>query len=103
MSRAYVSELEERWFNARARITKLEVDYARAEKVAVSLHAITKKAMDRIAELEAANAICRTDIEALMTSCDKLETRNAELEAERDRLAGELAEARAALSNPLGE
>jgi DNA repair exonuclease SbcCD ATPase subunit len=38
---------------AAARIANLEVDYARAEKVAVNLHAITKKAMDRIAELEA--------------------------------------------------
>ncbi len=38
----------------------------------------------RIAELEAANKICRTDIEALMSSCDNLEARNTELEAERN-------------------
>jgi hypothetical protein len=36
---------------------------------------------NRLAELEAANAICRRDIEALMSSCDKLEARNTELEA----------------------
>ncbi len=44
------------------------------------------KLRHRISELEAANVICRTDIEALMTSGDKLEARNTELEAERDRL-----------------
>ncbi len=35
----------------------------------------------RIAELEAANAICRSDIEALMRSADSLEARNTELES----------------------
>ncbi len=46
----------------------------------------------RIAELEAANAVCRRDIEALMRSADSLEARNTELEAERDRLKENLAE-----------
>lgn len=41
----------------------------------------------RIADLEAANAICRRDIEALMTSCDKLEARNTEVEAAHETTA----------------
>ncbi len=55
-------------------------------------------AATHIRELEAANAICRTDIEALMTSCDKLEARNTELEVSRDyyRTAGDSATLRAA-------
>ncbi len=51
------------------------------------------KAAARIAELEASNAVCHRDIEALMSSADILEARNAKLEAERDKwakLAGEL-------------
>jgi chromosome segregation ATPase len=92
--------------NAAARIAKLEVDYARAEKVAVSLHAITKKAMDRIAELEAERdklktasspkrmtamiGIDKTDQwdeenagKPLPPTYTQLEARIAELEAER--------------------
>jgi chromosome segregation ATPase len=43
----------------------------------------------KCAELEASNIVCRRDIEALMSSCDKLEARNTELEAERDKLKAE--------------
>jgi regulator of replication initiation timing len=49
-----------------------------------------------IADLEARNAVCRRDIEALMRSADSLEARNTELEAERDRLKENLAEEREA-------
>ena len=69
--------------NAAARIAKLEVDYARAEKVAVSLHAITKKAMDRIAELEAERSDYITETEALVIRVrGENAARIAELEAE---------------------
>ncbi len=57
----------------------------------------------RIYELEAANAVCRRDIEALMRSADSLEARNTELEAERDRLKAIIERYGAALSDPSGE
>jgi chromosome segregation ATPase len=66
-----------------ARIANLEVDYARAEKIAVNLHAITKKAMDRIAELEAERSDYITETEALVIRVrGENATRIAELEAE---------------------
>jgi cell division protein FtsB len=61
-----------------------------ARDIAATIRAMDEEPLpNRLAELEAANAICRTDIAALMTSCDKLEARNTELEAELVRY-GEL-------------
>jgi chromosome segregation ATPase len=58
-----------------------------ARDIAATIRAMDEEPLpNRLAELEAANAICRRDIEALMSSCDKLEARNAELEAENDAL-----------------
>jgi glutamate mutase epsilon subunit len=46
-----------------------------------------------IAELEAANAVCRRDIDALMSSCDKLEAERDKLKAENDALVNNWASA----------
>jgi cell division protein FtsB len=63
---------------------------ALARDIAATIRAMDEEPLpNRLAELEAANAICRRDIEALMSSCDKLEARNTELEAERDKLKAE--------------
>jgi chromosome segregation ATPase len=94
------------------RIAELEAERAQDQQRLFHLE-------PKIAELEAANAVCRRDIEALMSSCDKLEAeiaayghgwredntrvdralkrelelerRIAELEAERDQRREELA------------
>jgi chromosome segregation ATPase len=77
-----------------ARNTELEAELSLDGNARVAAYATGRenKCAARIAELEAANAVCRRDIEGLMLSCDKLETGNAWLEAERDRLQTESAE-----------
>jgi chromosome segregation ATPase len=66
------------------RNTELEAELSLDGNARVAAYATERenKCAARIAELEAANAICRTDIEALMRSADSLEARNTELEAE---------------------
>jgi cell division protein FtsB len=59
-----------------ARNTELEADYARAEDITKRAHAVSKKAMERIAELEAEVALQRVSYQRCI----------AELVAERDRL-----------------
>jgi cell division protein FtsB len=67
---------------------------ALARDIAATIRAMDEEPLpNRLAELEAANAVCRRDIEALMSSCDKLEARNTELEAERDKLVNNWASA----------
>ncbi len=71
-------------------MSALDHAYARiAELEAEREHAVYAYVSARITELEAANAVCRRDIEALMSSCDKLESMNTKLEAERDKLKAE--------------
>ena len=63
---------------------------ALARDIASTIRAMGEEPLpNRLAELEAANKICRRDIEALMSSCDKLEKRNTELEAKLILLATE--------------
>ncbi len=111
---------QERIAQLEARIAELEAELRTAQKLVTSFQAERETVValwkdQKMRELEAANVICRTDIEALMRSADSLEARNTELEAERDRLtfalhviaAGETTDpaamARAALSDPSGE
>ncbi len=76
-----------------ARITELEAERDKAVRLVGDMVKAQVELEKRAFKIDAASVICRRDIEALMTSCDKLEARNTELEGERDkaqRLCGEL-------------
>jgi uncharacterized coiled-coil protein SlyX len=78
-----------------AEIERVATDDLRKLQLAVSQR---EAGRSHIAELAAALAICHRDIETLMSSADKLEAKNTELEAERDRLLNFNSVIRAALS-----
>jgi uncharacterized small protein (DUF1192 family) len=82
-----IAELTKRIAELEAEVERVAADDLRKLQLAVGQRDTLRQ---RSRELEAANVICRTDIAALMTSCDKLEARNTELEAERDRLKAAL-------------